>query len=298
MKENNTSFIKLISSMLIFGTVGLFRRGIDMSSACVACFRGAAGALFLLLFCLLIRHPLRNGIPRKKVFMLALAGALMGFNWILLFEAYRYTTVYVATLCYYMEPTIVTLVSPLLFHEKLTGKKKLCVAVSLLGMVLVSGVLEGGLPAAGAGKGILFGLGAGVLYASVVCLNKLAGAVDVYERTLIELAAAAVVLLPYILLTEGTFSFPADTKGILLLLVLGLVHTGLAYALYFGSLEKLPAQTVAILSYVDPVSALLLSALFLGERLSLPSLLGAVLILGAAAVSEITLKKKNATDCR
>ena len=274
--------------MLLFGTVGLFRRGIaGMSSASIACFRGAAGAVFLFLVCLITKHPLRNGLGGKKIALLALAGALMGFNWILLFEAYTYTTVSVATLCYYMEPTIVTLASPLLFREKLTGKKWLCVLISLLGMVLVSGVIEGGLPAAGAGKGILFGLSAGVLYAAVVCMNKLAGSVDVYERTLIELIAAAAVLLPYIFLTEGTFSVPADGRSLVLLLILGFVHTGLAYVLYFGSLDRLPAQTVAILSYIDPVSALLLSALFLSERLSALSLLGAVLILGAAAWSEL-----------
>lgn len=293
MKENGFSFFKLISAMLIFGTVGLFRIGIEMSSAAVACFRGAAGALFLLLFCLIKKHPLRNGLSGKKIAVLALAGALMGFNWILLFEAYRFTSVSVATLCYYMEPTIVTLVSPLLFSERLTAKKWLCVVVSLFGMVLVSGVAEGGLSGAGMGKGVLLGLGAGALYASVVCLNKLAGGVDVYERTFIELLAAAVVLLPYVLLTEGTFTFPADAKGVLLLLVLGLVHTGLAYALYFGSLDKLPAQTVAIMSYIDPVSALLLSALFLGERLSVLSLIGAVLILGAAIFSETGFHKKD-----
>ena len=279
--------------MLLFGTVGIFRRGITgMSSASIACFRGAAGAVFLFIVCRITKHPLRNGLGGKKIALLAVAGALMGFNWILLFEAYSYTTVSVATLCYYMEPTIVTLVSPLLFGEKLTGRKWLCVAVSLLGMVLVSGVIEGGLPAAGAGKGILFGLGAGVLYASVVCLNKLAGGVDVYERTLIELIAAAAVLLPYIFLAEGQFSFPPDTKGLVLLLILGFAHTGLAYVLYFGSLDKLPAQTVAILSYIDPVSALLLSALFLSERLSLLSFFGAVLILGAAAFSELGNRQK------
>lgn len=273
--------------MLIFGTVGIFRRGIvGMSSASIACFRGAAGALFLLIVCLITRHPLKNGLGAKKIALLALAGVLMGFNWILLFEAYTYTTVPIATLCYYMEPTIVTLVSPLLFREKLTGKKWLCVIVSLLGMVLVSGVAEGGLPAAGAGKGVLLGLAAGVLYASVVCINKSAGGVDVYERTFIELISASAVLLPYIFLTEGGFSFPAGGKSIALLLILGFVHTGLAYVLYFGSLDALPAQTVALLSYIDPVSALLFAAIFLGEGLSVPGIVGAVLILGAAAFSE------------
>lgn len=288
MKNNRPALIRLILAMLLFGTVGIFRRGITgMSSAAIACFRGAAGALFLLLYCLLTRHPLRNGLGKKQAAVLALAGILMGFNWILLFEAYRFTTVSVATLCYYMEPTIVMLVSPLLFHEELTAKKWLCVLISLLGMVLVSGVLEGGLRADGAGKGVLFGLGAGVLYASVVCLNKLAGGADVYERTFIELLAAAVVLVPYILLTEGGFSFPADAKGTVLVLVLGFVHTGLAYVLYFGSLDVLPAQNVALFSYIDPVSALLFSALFLAERLSLLSLLGAVLILGAALIADL-----------
>ena len=288
MNDKKTPLIKLITSMLIFGTVGLFKTGITgMSSASVACFRGAAGALFLLLYCLIAKHPLRNGLGGKKLAVRALAGALMGFNWILLFEAFRFTTVSVATLCYYMEPTFVMLVSPWLFHEKLTAKKWLCVLVSLIGMVLVSGVIGGGAADAASVRGVLFGLGAGVLYASVVCLNKLAGGADVYERTFIELLSAAIVLVPYILLTETRFSFPPDTKGVILLVVLGFAHTGLAYVLYFGSLDRLPAQSVALLSYIDPVSALLFSALFLGERLSVWGILGAVLILGAAAFAEL-----------
>ena len=102
------------------------------------------------------------------------------------------------------------------------------------------------------------------------------------------------MLLPYVLLTEnlGALTFTPGTIG--LLLVVGIVHTGIAYALYFGSLMQLKAQTAAILSYIDPVVAVLLSALVLREHMSLLSGLGAVLVLGAAVVSELPSRRKKA----
>ncbi len=215
----------------------------------------------------------------------------MGLNWLLLFEAYRYTTVATATLCYYMQPTIVMLASPWVFGEKLTGKKGLCAALSLLGMVLVSGVAENGVPRLSEMKGILFGLGAAALYAAVVMMNKKLPGIDPYEKTVIQLLSAAGVLVPYLLIVREPMPASWSVTEGLMLAVVGVVHTGLAYALYFGSMDGLRAQTVAIISYLDPIVALLLSALILKEGLPLTGVLGAVMILGAAFVSEMSGKK-------
>lgn len=105
----------------------------------------------------------------------------MGVNWILLFEAYRYTSVSVATLSYYFAPVIVTLVCPILFHEKLTGKKFLCFVMSTLGLVLITGI--GDTRGSDDLKGILFGLGAAVFYATVILLNKSIHQVEGIHRT-------------------------------------------------------------------------------------------------------------------
>ena len=289
----NATF-KLTLSMVIFGTIGIFRRYIPLPSSLVAMTRGLTGMLFLLLVMVLRKRGMNRAAVRRKLGMLCLSGAAIGVNWILLFEAYNYTSVATATLCYYLAPMFVILASPLVVGERLTAKKLICVLAALLGMVFVSGVLEAGGGSSDL-KGVLLGLGAAVLYASVVLMNKQLGDVPAWDRTIVQLGSSAAVLLPYVLLTEdvGALSFTPATLA--LLMVVGIVHTGMAYAMYFGSLMQLKAQTAAILSYIDPVVAVLLSALLLKERMSLLSGLGAVLVLGAAIVSELPNARRRET---
>ena len=277
----------LVGSMIIFGTIGIFRRYIPLPSGMIACARGFIGMLFLLAYVKLrgIRFSWQS--VRKNFWLLVLSGVMMAFNWILLFEAYRYTTVAIATLCYYTAPILVILASPVLFGEKLTGWKLLCVAAAVAGMVLVSGITEPMEQGSNQWLGILLGLGAAVLYASVVLLNKKIEGVAAYDKTLIQLGAAAVAILPYTLLMEKPDPAAFSWLTAACLLLVGILHTGIAYALYFGAVSTVKAQTAAILSYLDPVVAILLSALVLGENLSRAGLIGAVLVLGAAVLSEL-----------
>lgn len=277
----------LVGSMAIFGSIGIFRRLIPLSSGLIAFFRGLVGAGCILLWRRIRKKPLSGTIDRRTFWLLALTGGLIGFNWILLFEAYRYTTVSVATLCYYMQPIFVVVLSALLFRERLTLRKILCSVTALAGMVLVSGVTESGLSGGDAG-GIAMGLGAAALYAAVVLLNKHLPGIDPYEKTAVQLGAAAVALIPYLLLTHPLTDCRWSLSAVGLLLLVCIVHTGIAYVLYFGSMNGLKTQTVALFSYVDPVVALLLSAAVLGERLSPVGLLGAGMILGAALICEWT----------
>lgn len=228
---------------------------------------------------------------KKHLKILLISGGFIGLNWVLLFESYRYTSVAVATLCYYMAPIFVMLVSPVLLKEKLTVKKVFCVIVALVGMVFVSGVLDGGIKDISELKGILFGLGAAALYASVVMMNQKLRAVPTYDKTIMQLGAAAVVLIPYILLAEDLSAVAMTPLIFVMLLIVGVVHTGIAYALYFGSMNGLKAQTVALFSYIDPIVAIILSALFLKEPMTIYSGIGAVLVLGATMISELPEKK-------
>jgi drug/metabolite transporter (DMT)-like permease len=225
---------------------------------------------------------------RRNLPLLIPSGAALGINWILLFEAYRYTTVAAATICYYLAPVFVILVSPLLLRERITRKKGICAAVSLIGMVLVSGIFSGSAGTTSSnGKGILLGLSAAVFYAAVVLLNKKITGLAALERTVLQLGLSSAVLLPYVLVTGGLGDIASlPLTGAVLLLVVSIVHTGLTYTLYFGSIGHLSAQTAALLSYIDPVVAVLLSALVLREPLGLPGILGAVLVLGSTMVSE------------
>ncbi|MBQ8173795.1 MAG: DMT family transporter [Clostridia bacterium] len=287
--------LSLIASMAVFGTIGIFRKYILLPSGFVAMARGLLGALFLLAVILLRRRKVgeKSKAVRAALPKLCLSGVLIGFNWILLFEAYRYTTVATATLCYYMAPILVILASPFLLRERITARKGIAVALSLVGIVLVSGVTEGG--DVGDGRGILLGLGAALLYATIILLNKTLPDLSPFEKTFVQLAVAGVVLIPYTLLAEvvfGNADFFFDLASIVLLLFLGVVHTGIAYALYFGSMGKLPAHTISIFSYIDPVLAILLSAWLLHEPMSPAAAIGAVLILGAAFLCELPVRKK------
>ncbi len=286
------SVLMMVSSMLIFGTIGVFRRYIPVSSAFLACSRGMLGGLCILLFLRLKKQKPEGKIPRRALLGLVVSGMLIGFNWMLLFEAYNHTTVAVATLCYYMQPTIVMLLSPVIFREKLTAKKAACAAVAIAGMVLVSGVTGGGGAQAGDLRGILLGLGAAVFYSAVVIMNKRLPGIDAYQKTTVQLMSAGLVMIPYLLLTGGLSPGAFDPRAVVLLLVVGIVHTGIAYVLYFGSMDGLRAQSIAIFSYIDPVSALLFSALLLKEPLSAAGIAGAVLIIGSAVISELHGKER------
>lgn len=286
MKQTDKrSMLMLLASMVIFGTIGIFRRYIPLSSAVIAMLRGLVGAVFLLIVMLIGRKKLSRDAIRQNLALLFLSGAAVGMNWILLFEAYNYTTVATATLCYYMAPVFVILASPIV-GEKLTGRKLLCVGIALAGMVFVSGAAEGGLPQAGELKGVLFGLGAAAMYASLVLMNKRMKPIPAYDRTVIQLLSAGVVMLVYTAASGELSGLRADTLTVIMLAVVCIVHTGLAYALYFGSMEKLPAHILAIFSYLDPAVAVVLSALVLHEPLTVMTGIGAVLILGGAILSE------------
>jgi len=285
-KEQRNAKLSLLIAVLLFGTIGIFRRYIPLSSTVIALARGVIGVVFLVLFLLIRGKGFSLQAVKGSLLWLALSGAMIGFNWILLFEAYQYTSVATATLCYYMAPIFVILFAPLLFHERLTWKKGLCVLVALVGMVFVSGVLQAGFSGAGELKGVFLGLGAAVLYAGVVLINKKIREIPGYERTVMQLAAAAIVLLPYALFTEDWSAITLTLPAGILLAIVGILHTGIAYALYFGSMKSLPTQTIALFSYVDPIVAILLSALLLGEPMDMWSIIGAVLVLGATVVSD------------
>ena len=278
--------LKLILSMLIFGTIGLFRRAIPYPSSVVALGRSVIGLVFLLL-----RAVRREGIDRAAVRRnlpkLLLLGAMLGTNWIFLFEAYNYTSVAAATMCYYMAPVFIILLAVPVFGEKITRRKGICALVAVFGMVLVSDVFTSGLHGA---KGLAFGLIAAMLYALIVTINRTLRDISAEDRTILQFAASSLVMLPYVLLTENVTALDPSPRVLLLLLIVGVVHTGIAYVLYFGSIAEVPAQSAAILSYIDPIVAVLLSLTVLREPMSPAALFGAALVIGAMIASELEPK--------
>ena len=292
-KDKSKSLSLLIISMLIFGTIGIFRRYIPLPSSILAMARGFIGALFLLAIIIFGKKHFSWEAVKKNLLLLIISGALIGFNWILLFEAYNYTSVATATLCYYAAPIFVIIVSPIFFGERLTAKKLACIGIAIWGMVLVSGILNANFSGIRELYGVFFGIGAALLYASVVILNKKIKNVPSYDKTIIQLASAAIVILPYTLLTEDFSSLTFEPISIMMILLVGILHTGAAYAMYFGSMEKLEAQTVALFSYIDPIVAIILSGIILHENIGFTGYLGAILVLGATMISERPEKKNS-----
>ena len=290
MNTTKRARLFLILSMAAFGTLAPFVRRIAVSSGELALYRAILASLLIRGFLLVTKQKMQFRSLKKELFLLLFSGVAMGFNWILLFEAYKYTSVAIATLSYYFAPVIVTLVCPLLFHEKLTGKQILCFVMSTLGLSLVTGITNLG----GGGNdavGIAFGLGAAVLYATVILLNKFITGVTGIHRTLLQFLAAVAVLTPYVMLTSGVNLGNLDFPGWGCLLIVGLVHTGITYCLYFTSLKELSGQEVSILSYIDPLVAVVIGVLVLKEPLNWQQLLGGILILGFTLLNELDIGK-------
>lgn len=286
MKRAENPRLMLIISMTIFGTLGIFVRNIPVSSGELALYRAILAALLIAVYLLITKQKIPFSKIKKEIPILLLSGIAMGINWILLFEAYKYTTVSLATLSYYFAPVIVTVVCPVLFHEKLTGKQILCFVMSTAGLVLITGT--GDIGGGSEFVGILFGLGAAVFYAAVILLNKFIKNVEGIPRTFLQFLSAIVILIPYVILSGGVTLGRMNVAGWINLLIVGLIHTGVTYCMYFSSLKELPGQKAAILSYIDPLVAVLISVTVLGEKMTFEQALGGLLILGFTLWNEIS----------
>lgn len=286
MKKNKARLM-LIISMLIFGTLALFVKKINVSSGELALYRAILAAVVIFIYLLITKQKINLKNIKKELIVILISGMAMGFNWIFLFEAYKYTTVSIATLSYYFAPIIVTLVCPIVFKEKLTIKQIICFIASTLGIVLITDL--GHLGNNNHILGILLGLTAAVLYATVIILNKCIKSIGGIHRTFIQFLAAIIVLIPYVLFTSGINIGSLNSDGWVNLLIVGIVHTGITYCLYFTSLKELPGQNAAILSYIDPVVAILISVFVLSETMSLVQIIGGILIITFTLINELKL---------
>ncbi|MBQ7595659.1 MAG: EamA family transporter, partial [Clostridia bacterium] len=286
INNQNKSKIEIIISMLIFGSVGIFVHYIDLPSSMISVARGVLGFLVLLLYAFVSGKNISLNDVKNNIFLLFVSGTFIGFNWVFLFESYRYTTVAVSTLCYYMAPVFFIILSLFFLKEKVSQKKIICVAVSLLGMVLISGIFKSDFSIKEI-KGVLFALCAALMYSFVTLFNKKFKSISPNDKTVVQLFFAAAVILPYSLVKKELDFSGVSLLQIVLLIIVGVIHTGFSYVMFFGAIKKLPAQTTAVLSYIDPITAVILSALILKEKLDLMTVTGAVLIIGASVISEI-----------
>lgn len=291
IKENNRmkAKFKIIFSMAVFGTIAIFVKNIPLSTGEIALFRAIIASVAIIIYKLALGKKILFSEIKKDLPVLFVSGAAIGFNWILLFQAYKYTTVSIATLSYYFAPVIVMATCPILFREKLTIRQVVCFVMATIGLIMVIGV-NGMEKSSNSLIGIGFGLSAAALYATVVILNKFIKNVTGIDRTLIQFFAAIIVLTPYVCVTTGIHIGSVGNVGIINLLILGLVHTGISYCLYFSALKDLKGQEAAILSYIDPLIAIIVSVTILGESINLVQITGGVMILGFTLLNEIKSK--------
>lgn len=288
--------IQFISAMLIFGSLGLFVRPISVSSAALSLMRGILASVFLIAFVFFSRQTFSFAAVRKNLHLLLFSSAAMAFNWIFLFQAYKYTTIANATLSYYCAPIIVVLLAPVILKDTFSWQKLLCVVVAMFGMLFIVKSSPSQSSSYDHIKGIFFGLCAAGLYASVILTNKFFKDLSGLEATLMQLIFAVAVLLPYLLIFEPFSPVAIPSSSVPYILILGLFHTGFAYLLYFTGVKHLPASSIASLSYLDPISAVLFSAVLLSEPLNFFQILGGIFIIGSAFFSQKKPKSLNSAD--
>ncbi|WP_342506028.1 DMT family transporter [Sporosarcina sp. FSL K6-2383] len=282
--------IQFILSMIIFGTIGLVVRYIDLSSSETALFSSSIGCLFLTIVYISQRNKFSWKKIRQYAIILFVSGIALAGNWIFLYQSYDYTTLTNATLGYYFAPVFVMLLSPIILKEKLPIKKVICIVVAVIGMISIVG---NGFSATGTDDllGITFGITAAVFYAALMLLNKFIKEMNRLEVTIIQLGVTALILLPYVLLTEGLNMLSVSSSSIPFILFLGIVNTGIGFWLFFSGMEHLKGQSIAMLSYVDPLVAILISGLILQEQFTLLQVIGGLLLLGSTIVSETRFRR-------
>ena len=285
--NEKTARLHMIISMILFGTIGIFTRNTQgITSGELALYRSLLALLLLVGLYRMANHKIPYKKYKKEVRILVVSGILMAINWIFLFQSYRYTTIPIATLSYYFAPVIVTIASPILFKEKITKNQMMRFGLAAIGLVFLINFKESG----GTSNimGILYGLGAALFYAGVILLNKCTKHLLGIDKTFIQFVSGAIILIFYVLFVSGIHVLQLGLSGWFSLFIIGFILTGIPYIFYFGSIHHLRGQEIAVLGYIDPLVACILSLLLLHEALTPLQLFGGGLILGSTLYTEIT----------
>ena len=274
-----------ILSMIIFGAAGLFAKYINMSSGKIALALSLSGTLFLSVIFIAGKKRIPWDNLRPNLIALIAGGLALSGNWICLFQAYKNTTIANAAISYYFAPILVILFSPLLLKEKASASKIIGVLVALTGLFLI---LQNSTPQTDSKHllGIGYGLTAACFYTGLTIINKFIRELDGLTITILQLGLALLPLLLYIALT-GNFSLAVLRKeSVILLVAFGILHGGIGFYCFYSGIKGLSAQSIAILSYIDPLTSLIISIIILHEPFTLPQLAGTILLLGSILLTE------------
>lgn len=283
MKSYKANLIFYIISLILMGSNGIVASFINLSSIEIVFIRTIIGSILFILVSIFHKEKFLCLRDRHDALFLILSGLALGGGWIFLFEAYKLVGVSIATLLYYLGPIIAMLLSPLFFYEKLTKEKILGAIVVFIGIILINKNVSNDISKI---HGIFYGFISGLLYAAMVIFNKNVHSASGFENTTCQLVSSFFLVSIFMLLTTG-INIKIEGSEWIPVIWIGLVNTGLVCFFYYSTITKLPMSTVAILSYLDPVAAVVLSALILGERLTFEQMIGVILVIGGAAFSQL-----------
>jgi len=274
--------IKYLTSVVIYGTIGLFLHFVNASSEFVVLCRGIIGSLFIGLVLLIKKQKIDFKAIKNNLKLLILSGICLGLNWVFLFAGYR-RALALTSLCNYTAPIFVVIIMAVFYKEKINNKQILCIIAAFIGIIFISGIFDS--------QGIdLYCLVCGFLaaggFVGLVLLNRKFDQIKDLDKTIIQLAFSALTVLPYVVINKG-FPSSLDSTSLIILIILGVVHTGIAYIFYFSSIDTLPVQSVAVLGYVEPALSVIIGILLLKEPASMYSIIGAILILASAVCNEL-----------
>lgn len=285
---DNKSFVKYISALLLFGLNGIVASHISLNSYEIVFLRTLIGSILLIALFLIGKGKFHIKEHKKDTFFIVLSGIAMGTSWMFLYEAYQQIGVSLSSLIYYCGPVIVMILSPLIFHEKLTTPKLLGFVTVLFGIVLVNGNTVGNNSNT---WGLFCGAMSAVMYFFMVTLNKQSKYISGMENSVIQLVVSFLTVALFMGIKQGLVIDVPSTAWIWIL-ILGIVNTGIGCYLYFSPLAKLPVQTVAVCGYLEPLSAVVFAALLLGEKMTMIQIAGAVCIIGGAMIGELIKPKR------
>ncbi|KMY54246.1 membrane protein [Bacillus sp. FJAT-27231] len=278
-----SAYFKYVVALLLFGSNGVVASYILLNSYEIVYLRTLIGSIFLIFVFALSKQKAQFWKNKSHFLYLVISSVAMGASWIFLFEAYTQIGVSIATLAYYCGPVIVMILSPLIFKEKMTSAKLLGFFAVIIGMLCVNGqaFTQGRIS-----LGLIFGILSAIMYVIMVVFNKKAVSITGLENATCQLVISFITVVIFMGLKQG-LSVNMMEGNLLPILILGVINTGIGCYFYFSSIGQLPVQSVSILGYLEPLSALIFSAAILGEKLSLVQIAGAVLILGGAAYGEL-----------
>ena len=296
LAEEKRLKVNLALICVTFGTIGVVTHFIPLSSAAIVFYRALIGGIFIILYSLLFGKGVNIKSMKDNLIVLIGTSFFMGLNWVFQFEAFRVSSVAIGTVCYNTMPIFLIMIASFMFNEKITLKSVICILVAMVGIFLVSNIINTGIKSSEV-LGCIYGILGAIFYALIVAYNRKLEQIDVCDKIIFQFLFSTIIMAVYVLfIAKGSLFFEKGISereahiGIFCILLLGLFHTGFCYIHYFIAVSKLKSETVAIYTYIDPVVALFLSYFVLHENMTVLQFIGAILILSSTLFNELSKK--------